>query len=151
MRLADQGPRLAVIALLLVLAAGCALGPQQRVTCYGNGTHSPAADDACRRAAIIALGAAPRGDVLAAAAEVWQGPCLPGAFCAVASPPLSPAWNAAIGLRIAGRSTSLVHVHDLAWTPSVVPLEGIDPDRFVDMILATRGAWVVAVPASSTP
>ena len=69
---------LGITVVALPLLAGCGVGPHQRVTCYGNGTHPAAADDACRRAAVIALSHAPRGDVLATAAEVWQGPCITG-------------------------------------------------------------------------
>ena len=137
---------LGITVVALPLLAGCGVGPQQRVTCYGNGIHSPAADDACRRAALAALSQAPRGEVLATAAEVWQGPCTPGAFCGSVPQPASPAWNAIVGIRVAGNSTSLTDVYDLAWSPSVAPLEGIDPDQFIDMILGTRGAWVVTVP-----
>ena len=121
------------------------VGPQQRVTCYGNGIHSPAADDACRRAAVAALNQAPRGDVLAAAAEVWQGPCY-RARSAARLPAGSPAWNAIVGIRVTGSATSLTDVNDLAWSPSVAPLEDIDPEQFIDMILGTRGTWVVTVP-----
>jgi hypothetical protein len=137
---------LGITVVALPLLAACGTGPQQSVTCYGNGTHSLAADDACRRAALIALRQAPRGEVLAAAAEVWQGPCFPGAFCGPVSQPGPPAWNAVVGLRITGSATSLTDVTDLAWSPSVAPLGGIDPERFIDMILGTRGAWVVTVP-----
>jgi hypothetical protein len=137
---------LGITVVALPLLAGCGAGPQQSVTCYGNGTHSLAADDACRRAALIALRQAPRGEVLAAAAEVWQGSCFPGAFCGIRLQPEAPAWNAIVGLRTAGNATTLAQVIDLAWSPPVVPVGGIDPERFIDMILGTRGAWVVTVP-----
>jgi hypothetical protein len=128
---------LAIVSLYAYMAA-----PRVRVVCYGSGTVTE-----CARAADAVIARVGRSQsVDAAAVYTWRG-CPPGAHCPLRLDSRIAPLSASVGVRFADGSPSVLRSVDRlgSWPMAVIEAGGNQPDRFVEMMLQTRGVqetWV---------
>jgi hypothetical protein len=131
-------------ALLLTACAS------QRVdaVCYGNGAPVTAIQVHCQHAAGVVLSRV-SVPVERAAIEVWRG-CFPGAYCPLLAQ-TDFSFHAAVAIRFTDGSSRLFAVDNLQERfAHVGVMGGIDPDRFLETLIHTRGSLMVSVAIPSS-
>lgn len=142
------------LALAIVVAA-CTAWPGVRVVCDENGAGSDLLGPHCAAVAEAALTQVGDGrPVEVIVVFGWQG-CFPGAFCGLrvaADPPGQG--SAVVGVRFGDGAPSVLRsVDNIAARPPVLTEVdvGQTPDEFIDLRLATRGAWEISLALPSVP